>query len=314
MSVFVASDDPIAGGLYLLAEDDFVGVERIPGLIALAHHPERALLYGLTETELVTWHVESDRVVRLTSTALTLGEEACALALSRDVLVVAHYASGSVTVYSLDPDGAPSSATVTQFHGDGPDRDRQQGSHPHHVLPLNDGFIITDLGSDRLWAVTDTGAIAGGAVLPGGFGPRHAALLPDGRVVTAGELAAAVATIAVAIPASTPASVTLSTTVVTDARCFPSDVAVHPDGIVIVANRGTNTLALFGLADDALTPHGEVSCEGQWPLNLDLAGTTLYVANRDSNSVTRLRLDAQRASLQPEATWTVPSPTWVLTH
>jgi len=281
-------------------------------LVALAKHPNGSVLYGLTETELITWRVRGDSVERLATTALLLGEEACAVAATASSVVVAHYASGSITVFALGGNGEPLASTVVVFDGSGPDRDRQTASHPHHVLPVGEQFVVTDLGADRLWWVTEDGDVVHEVALPAGFGPRHTAQLPDGRLVSVGELAADVAVISSPLSASPSIDVMPSSTVTSHARCYPSDLAITPEGIVVVANRGTNTVAVFVAGADGLERSDEASSGGVWPLNLALVERALYVADRDSDRVVRFGLDADRAVLTQQATFTVPSPTWVI--
>lgn len=72
-------------------------------------------------------------------------------------------------------------SSLLQLRGTGPDPDRQESSHPHHVvsIPGRTELLIPDLGADRTWRVVRDPAtgeltVQGEVVYAPGSGPRHA--------------------------------------------------------------------------------------------------------------------------------------------
>ncbi len=70
-------------------------------------------------------------------------------------------------------------SSLLQLKGTGPNPERQESSHPHHVvsIPGRTEFLIPDLGADRTWRVVRDPAgeltVKGEVVYPPGNGPRH---------------------------------------------------------------------------------------------------------------------------------------------
>jgi len=113
------------------------------------------------------------------------GAAPCHVALDRtqSVIAVANYASGSVSVFQLDPrSGLPVGQPVVHTNsGGGPDSERQQSPHAHWVgFGLDNQFLyVADLGTDEVLAFSfdaerqtlGTPHVALKAVP--GSGPRH---------------------------------------------------------------------------------------------------------------------------------------------
>lgn len=321
MTVHVASN-PISGdgGLAVLEPDGVRVVAAAAGLGALVPHPALPLLYGLARPradveEVRVWDVSAPSAPRLLRTAvLDRGTEACAAAVVGDVLVVAHYDSGHVTAVDLDRHGLPTEQRSARLSGHGPDPERQEGSHPHHVLVRGATVVVTDLGADRLWTLDpQTLEVLGAVSLPPGTGPRHAAVLPGGDLVVSGELDETVTRVAPRGPLPALASTRRTAA----SRNYPSDIAVHPSGVVVVANRGADSLATFApstsspAAPEGLEARDEVDAGGAWPLNLELVGDDLYATDRDADLLVAFRLDPGTGRLTPTGRWSVPRPTWV---
>lgn len=75
--------------------------------------------------------------------------------------------------------------------GKGPDAERQEKPHAHHILEGEGGKLyVCDLGSDRVWVIEREGEVGlkvvGWLQCPGGAGPRHAVLGPDGEWLLCG--------------------------------------------------------------------------------------------------------------------------------
>lgn len=249
----------------------------------------------------------------------TDGADPCHLAVapSGRHLITANYSSGSLTVHALTEAGAIGAITdLVVFDGRGPDADRQEASHPHHVLFGADGreVLVTDLGADevRRFVLDDvTGRLTAGAAisLPAGAGPRHSVALwagPGGNgIAVVAELASAVFTVDAAGELGAGLPIGRSAEGI---RNYPSAV-VGAGRRLYVGNRGADTITVLHLDDEgrpalvAETPAG-----GRWPQDLLVAGDDLFVASQESDAVVAFRLDGSGRPTGPTAVLPIPSP------
>ncbi|MGW5361110.1 lactonase family protein [Actinopolymorpha pittospori] len=302
-------------GIYLVDTRDPDARPRrlaeVAGLSCLAWHPILPVLYGLAGGEVVAWRVAEDHALqRLGALALPDGG-ACHAAVAPDgrTLVAAMYESGQVAFVGLGPDGGPGACDTIQLTGSGPDPERQEAAHPHHVLVTGETTVlVTDLGADLLRTVDlGTRTVIDERTLPPGSGPRHTALLRDG-LVTTGEL-----DVSLIRTTGTDTAAERASSRRPDERVYPSDLAVDSaSGRVVVANRGAHTLAWFEVGPDGPSRVGEVDAHGAWPLNLEPLEDGLAVANRDASLVALFRWDAE-GELTFDRGYDVPRPVWVLT-
>ncbi|KAJ7155486.1 Lactonase, 7-bladed beta-propeller-domain-containing protein [Mycena crocata] len=114
------------------------------------------------------------------------GADPCSLEATDDELFVANYSSGSLAVLAITstPPYLPAQPLVTQLHGSGPNAERQQSSHAHHVLlnKQHGELLVADLGADRVFRFTrqnGTWMMQGEITYPLGSGPRHLAFYDD---------------------------------------------------------------------------------------------------------------------------------------
>lgn len=301
-------------GIYLIDRRDREArpryLEAVSGLSCLAWHPSLAVLYGLAGGEVVAWRAGEDHSLERLGARALPGLGGCHAAVAPDgrTLVAAMYESGQVAFVELGPDGRPGASDTIQLTGSGPDPERQEAAHPHHVLVTGETTVlVTDLGADLLRTVDlGTRTLTDERRLPPGSGPRHTALLPDG-LVTTGELDVSL------IRTTTEATVAERTSSrQSDERIYPSDLAVDSgSGRVVVANRGAHTLAWFEVGPEGPSRVGEVDAHGAWPLNLEPLDDGLAVANRDSSRVALFRWNADGA-LTFDLGYDVPRPVWVL--
>ncbi|MEU4158049.1 lactonase family protein [Actinoplanes sp. NPDC026670] len=312
--------DPVTGDLTRLGL-----AARTPSPSFLAQHPTLPVLYAVNELDQGTvsaFAVGPDCSLVPLTTRPTGGSDPCHLAVTGDGrhLVVANYASGSVSVHPLDGDGVPGersdSLTLT---GAGPDAERQTGPHAHQVVPDGADVLISDLGSDRVWRArldSNTGRLG----LPEtaveakpGTGPRHLVRSADGALLVVGELTG---TLSWHRPAGAPVleprgEIATSTSA---GPVYPSEITMGRDGrFVYVANRGPDTVSTFAWDGDDVTLIAEVPVSGVWPRHMVLLGDHLYVTNQRSHNVTVFRIDPETGipGLQGEPTGE-PTPTCLL--
>ncbi len=311
--------DPATGALSLLGV-----AARTPSPSFLARHPALPVLYAVNELDdgtVSAFSVGPGGALTELAVHPTGGAHPCHVAVTADGrhLLAANYSGGSVSLHPLDGDGRPGPRTdLLRLDGAGPVRDRQAGPHAHMVAPDPDGTgtLIVDLGSDRIWhcridagrgLLTDRTPVA---VTPPGTGPRHLRRLGDGTLLVAGELAADLSWYG-GEPLRRAGGVAATTA---GGPAFPSELVASRDGrFVYLANRGPNTVSVFGWDAGTATPVAEVPTGGDWPRHIALRDDHLYVANERSHTVTALWVDpdsgAPEAAGEPLA---LPSPTCIL--
>jgi 6-phosphogluconolactonase len=233
---------------------------------------------------LTSLRIEPDGgLVRLSSVP-TSGDAACHLAWSPDGrhLVVAHYGSGSVSSVAVTADGQLTGVVGrVRFIGSSPDPERQTEPHAHQVVVDGAELLVADLGTDQLYrlALDDSGqfaTVAGAVGLPAGSGPRHLVVVADHLVVAcelSGQLWVAVRTAegwqhVQTVPASGRAG---------GPAAVPSAIRAHGEEI-FVANRGPETVAVFGLDSDEhrLRPIQEFPGGGAEPRDLVVTSDRLW--------------------------------------
>lgn len=321
-------------GITLLRRDPSTGdltrlglAARTPSPSFLAQHPTLPVLYAVNELEQGTvsaFAVAPDCSLTPLSVRATGGSDPCHLAVTADGrhLVVANYATGSVSVHPLDAQGdLGERSDLLTLTGSGPDAERQAGPHAHQVVPDRNGadVLISDLGSDRVWRArldANTGRL--GAPEPAveakpGTGPRHLLRTADGALLLVGELSGSLSWYR---PAGGPTlesrGETASSTL--PGPVYPSEITAGRDGrFVYVANRGPDTVSAFAWDGESATLIAEVPTGGVWPRHMVLLGDHLYVTNQRSQNVTVFRIDRDNGipGFQGEPTGE-PTPTCLL--
>lgn len=315
--------DPATGRL------DPLGVAaETPSPSFLAWHPTLPVLYAVNELDEGTvsaWAVRGETDFRPLGSSPTGGAHPCHLSVvpGGRYLVSTNYTSGSVAVHRLGEDGALGERTDLLAHeGTGPNPERQEHAHAHMASPNPGGgaILVIDLGTDAVYRYEVEDAT--GRLVPvgprlhahAGSGPRHIARHPDGkRAYLVGELDATVT----AYDIDGPAGVLhergrVASTRLTGAQ--PSEISVSADGrFLYVANRGTDTVAVFSLEGEHPSYLTEIPTGGSWPRHFALVGEHLYVANERSHAVVGFHLDTDSGvPQQPGAVLEIPSPTCVL--
>lgn len=322
-----------AEGIALLGRDPATGVLTGRGTVAhtpspsfLVQHPTLPVLYAVNELDpegtVSAFRVDADGALTLLAVRPTGGGDPAHLAVTPDArhLLVANYASGSVSVHPLDDDGAPAERSdLLHLAGSGPDPDRQAGPHAHMVVPGRDDVLIADLGSDHVWRAR-LDPTSGRLTLVGpaiaakpGTGPRHLRHSPDGAVLLVGELSGTLSWFRPGADGSLEQAGEAAATGHAG-TVYPSEILIRPDGrFVYVANRGPNTVSTFTWDGEYAVRVDEVLTGGDWPRHMILVGDHLYVANQQSQSVSTFRVDAESgAPLKQGEPTSQPSPTCLL--
>lgn len=253
------------------------------------------------------------------------GAAACHLAVTADGrhLVAANYGDGAVSSFPIAADGSVGDrADRYAFDLRGPDPDRQDGSHAHQVVMDGDVFWVPDLGGDvvhrmRLGADGRISRAGDPVALPGGSGPRHLVLTGD-HMVVACELSAQLwlgrrdgdgyRQVAVVDSSDRPNGSGKD-------RIHPSGIGLHRSeehGVqVLVANRGCDTVGVFRLDGDSLSPIDEFDT-GAWPRDLKVIDDRLWLASQAGNQVITHLLDRSTGRWVPDFAFPAPSPACIL--
>ncbi|MBM9476785.1 beta-propeller fold lactonase family protein [Nakamurella flavida] len=270
----------------------------------LVHAPVPDRLYAVSEApegELVGYRIEPDGTAVPDDRVASGGSFPCHLAVAPGgaFLVTAHYGSGTVAVHALDGAGRLGRRTDLLAHtGNGPDPDRQEGPHPHQAVFVGDLLLVPDLGLDvvRSYRLDAHGRLAPAGpdgVLPPGFGPRHLVALPGGRIAVVGELAGAIALLALDPVTAASTLLDVAATTGRSGRCAPSGIGVDPAGRwVAVANRGVETVAVFAVPapGQGWSPPRETWCGGTEPRDLTVDGDRIHVANQHGGGLITLQV------------------------
>jgi 6-phosphogluconolactonase len=243
----------------------------------------------------------------------TGGADPCHLTLdpSGKFLITADYSSGSLSVFPVNADGSLGARTQkVQHEGSGPNPDRQEGPHAHHIVfdPSGKYAAAVDLGADSVFVYSFTGGkltrVSQARVKPGA-GPRHIAFHPGGRTAyVANELDSTIVTCSYANGKLTPGQV-LGTVPPGSPTNYPAEVLVSADGRhVYLSNRGHDSVAHFAVTGTGLTLVGHTSVGGRYPrhITFDPTGALLFAANQNSNNVTSFTVDRATGGLTPSAT------------
>ena len=251
---------------------------------------------------------------------------------SEGYVLVANYASGSISVLPIRADGSLGEAThVVQHVGSGPVRQRQSGPHAHMIIESPDGgtVLAVDLGTDEIFAYrldAEHGVLvptdSPSTKLAPGTGPRHLSYHNNGRYAYVnGELNSTI-TVFDYDPLSGALRETQTISTLPDGfngRSTAAAIQVHPSGKFLYAsNRGHNSIAIYEVdeSNGLLFLVGHQPCGGRIPrhFTIDQTGDFLLVANQNSDSVVTFRINPATGELSAEHMVEVPTPVCIKIH
>lgn len=172
---------------------------------------------------------------------------------------------------------------------------RQECSHPHCIMPIpqTDFLAVADLGTDKLYVLDEDLNLISELKMPDGFGPRHLVFTKDGRKAwCANELASSVTALDV-LDGRFVYKATYSTlpeNFMGESSCGGIRLS-EDEKTLYVSNRGHDSIVLFDIDGDALTPRIWLSSGGSSPREFRLVGEYLLCGNENSNSIVVLRAD-----------------------
>lgn len=287
-----------------------------------------SLLYAVLEgdpTRVVAVRVSADgRTAEVIGELAVDGSGGCHLAFGTDpsTLVIAQYGAGSVVTVRLDADGVPREQIDLDDH-----RDHSDGEdpHPHQVVPLpgTEVLAVPDLGLDRVLLYRQDAAgmidLSGEIPLRRGSGPRHlAADHQSEQLYISCELSGMVATAARDEPAPQTRGAAgrgpdqgsrsghrWSVRFMTPASGQEGPNALShielaaEESLLVVANRGPDTLSLLSLA--MMRPQLVAEVEvGAHPRHFTQWGELILVAAQEADRIDVLRRDGERLEVMGE--------------
>ncbi|MDP4096000.1 lactonase family protein [Paenibacillus sp. P96] len=323
-------------GIYLCALDGESGEMRIvsgtegierPSFLALS--PDGSRLYAVSEA--AEGHIYAYAVdagtgeLHMLDRKTTEGADPCYVSVTSDgrYVMASNYSGGNAVVYDSGPDGGLGSLQAQVKHtGSGIRQDRQEGPHPHSIVPDPSGgyVMICDLGLDEVVVYRlEEGKLVTHreAELPPGSGPRHLVFHPTNKFVyVANELNSTVTAFIYNEQTGKLQPVQhLSTlpegAVVPDNTA--ADIRVTACGrYLYVSNRGHNSIAAFRIDQDSgkLEVIDWVETFGATPRNFNLLpGGYLIAANQDGGNLVSFAIDGESGRLQRTGyVLEIPSP------
>jgi 6-phosphogluconolactonase (cycloisomerase 2 family) len=304
-------------------------------LSALARHPSLPVVYGTSgigqDGSIHAWRITQGAAERIGEKPSD-GAEPCHLVVdpAGRLLIVTNYTSSTLGIQNLAVDGGFDGPIelIRLKGGGGPDGFRQDDAHPHQAIFHDGTLFVIDLGADLVRAYTidpaGRGAAAllpaGETVVPAGTGPRHAVVLPDGRLAISGELGSNLIVGRPGSPVTDWANVP-STTRTGPAktshlahlpvRNYPGDLQRSLDGsTVYLANRGQDTISAFDVTGPLPRLLVERDVAAKWPQHMLVRPGRLLVAGNDSDKVMVLPL-AGTVPGEPQELFACSGPGWL---
>ncbi len=245
------------------------------------------------------------------SSMLTGGNGACFVSSDKNdkYLFVANYGSGHFSFVKLDDSkNIVSVKTLKPGIGSNVDTTRQQEPHAHSLAPGPNGKYIygADLGADKVFAFTikeGEYVLHSDIPLTPGTGPRHFDFSPDGKTMAVvGELSNTITLFTKDIDGCFTVKGEMFNTLPDDftGDSYSADIHFSPDGKSLYSsNRGHNSIAVFSVNKEELTPLQWETKDIAWPRNftIDPSGGYLLVANQHSNSITIFKRDDETGKL-----------------
>jgi 6-phosphogluconolactonase len=331
-AVWIGMSAPMHGereGIYQATLDTKTGTLTQPKLAAeigspefLVLHPNGKQLYAACrlpkgEGGVAAYEISDDTSsLHLLNAVPTGGGQSCHVAVDRtgQCLFSAQYGDGNVTALPLAPDGKIISKPVLIRHtGSGPNRQRQEGPHPHFVGtdPENKYLFVPDLGADRVVIykldAEKCGLEKHGAgICPPGSGPRHLVFHPNGRFAyVVSEMKITVTAFRFDPLAGKLKEIQTIESLPEKDKKLPSTAAeiyIHPSGKFLYAStRNDDTITTFEVDPDSgrLKFVEREPIRGSHPrsFNLDPGGKWLLAAGRDSNTISVFRIDEKTGRL-----------------
>ncbi|MDP4883373.1 MAG: lactonase family protein [Opitutales bacterium] len=244
-------------------------------------------------------------------------------------LMCANYTEGNLAVYPIQKNGSLGRVNQSiQLNGSGSDTVRQDGPHPHSIVPSSDNrFVyVADLGTDQIRGYhfdAANGQLSHDDALDlkakPKSGPRHFIFHPNSALAYyVQELSSEVSVCRVDPLSGKLSHMQTLTTLPVDSSSIShcSEICISRDGRhLYVANRGHDSIAQFNVQPDGrLITIGHTDCLGHIPRHicLSLDDQYLLVANQESHQIVSFRRDASTGNLHStQQAINIPTPGYI---
>lgn len=288
------------------------GIER-PSFLAL--HPEEHCLYAVSEDgegKVYAYEVdEQTHELRLLNHQLTQGAHPCYVSVTKDgaFALVSNYSGGNAGMFPIVSGvGLEEMASQVKHVGSSVHAERQDGPHPHSIVPdpSGDYVMVCDLGMDQIviYRIEEGKLVTHKeAEQPKGAGPRHLVFHPNGQFAyVANELDNTVSAFLFDAHFGELQPLQHLSTLPEDYReeNTAADIRVTPCGrFLYVSNRGHNSIVLYRIDEESgkLERIEWVDTLGKTPRNFNLVGGYLIVANQESDNLVSYSIDGETGRL-----------------
>jgi 6-phosphogluconolactonase len=259
------------------------------------------------------WNDERSGLVNVNQQS-SEGSSPCFIELSpkEDLLAVANYSSGSLSIFKVGNMGMIQPApTVFQHQGSGPVLPNQENARAHCVRfdPNGKFLYAVDLGIDQIitYPVMDNTTI-GPAIskfsLDPGDGPRHMIFHPSKDLAfVVNELGSSVVSMHIDHATGQLQRIAKISTLPDDfqGKNYCADIHITKNGKFLYAsNRGHHSVAIFKVSDEGeLELIGIEPVRGEWPRNFTLSPDEkhLLVANQNTDNITVFEINSDTGLL-----------------
>ena len=299
-------------GIYKLAFNTSNGSLVNKGLVAETTSPsyvtfssDKQFVYAVGEGETGTvssfkWNADRTQL-ELINTLSSEGLGSCFVELNKkeDLVAVANYSSGNLSLFGTNSDGSlQKSPQVRQHTGSGSALPNQTEPHAHCSKFYNDKFLyVVDLGIDEVtsYSIDENRKLGQKNIAletDVSDGPRHLIFHPTLDIsYVINEISNSIIVSKINQKDGTFSRVQKISTLPEEfkEKSHCADIHISDDGKFLYAsNRGHNSIAVFSVAKNGvLTMLGTESVRGDWPRNFTLSpdGKFLLVANQNSDNI-----------------------------
>ncbi len=304
--ISVYSVDPATGALSQVQV-----VKDLVNPSFLAFDQTQQFLYAVHGdfSEITAFRIGSDGLLSQINRQSTEGKNPVHLSVdaTNTAMVVANYATGTVAVLGIGPDGAlsPVKSRYELPGKPGPHKVEQTSSHPHQVAfdPSRRFIVVPDKALDRVFAfrLEPTGGVAlvSQVETREGAGPRHITFHPSSPwAYVVNELDSTVTTYHFENTSGElkPLQVVPSVPEDFTANNRAAEIEISPSGrFVYVSNRGHDSIGVFSVHAETgrLRPVAWEPTRGRMPRFFSIApgGLHLYAANEATDTIEVFQID-----------------------
>ena len=285
----------------IISKDLLVDVEN-PSFLTTSKNAQSIYVVQEKEKGKVTsfnWNDEKTKLIE-TSSVLTKGMHPCYVTLNKqeNLLSVANYSSGNISLYQLNKDGTINNNFQTEQHfGQGKNLPRQESPHAHCVKFYKNKFLYAiDLGIDKVICYPIKTNFLGKQKVAlkadDADGIRHLTFHPNSNIAyITTEFSNSV--IVSKIDEETGKFIRIQKISMLPKNfakeSFAADIHVSNDGKFLYAsNRGHNSIATFSIdLEGKLSLIKFTDTKGNWPRNFSMSKDNkfLIVANQFGNNI-----------------------------